>query len=71
MDDLKDLLKLLNLDYPIDEETKNGKESTVPTLSNKDLVQHIEFVLRLAGDNGIELDLVREDWEKLMKDSRI
>ena len=70
MDDLKDLLKLLNLDYPIDEETKNGKESTVD-ISNKDLVQHIEFVLRLAGDNGIELDLVREDWEKLMKDSRI
>lgn len=67
VDDLKQLLKLLNLDYPVDEETTNGKEST-KDIGTKDLLQHIEFVLYVAGYNGVELDMVREDWEQLIKD---
>jgi hypothetical protein len=79
VDDLKQLLKLLNLDYPVDE--KNSVETdleyfermqkvSTTEIGTKDLLQHIEFVLYVAGYNGVELDIVREEWAELIKNYR-
>lgn len=64
MDDLKQLLKVLNVDYGVDIE-KDCKVSTID-IEVKELLAHIEWVLLIAAQNCIELDLVREDWERLI-----
>lgn len=62
MDELKQLLKILNLNYPRDGE---NNVSTVD-ISNKDLCEHIEFLYQTAGYNGIELKMVKEEWDRLI-----
>jgi len=69
VDDLKQLLKLMNINYSVDE-TEEKKIST-SEIDSKALTQHIEWVLRIAGENGIELPLVTEEWEHLLNDSGI
>jgi hypothetical protein len=66
LDDLKQLLKLMNLDYPISEDEKESTKS----ISVENLLQHIEFVFYISGYNGIELDVIREEWELLLKNYR-
>jgi len=65
LDDLKQLLKILNFNYGVDME-KDCKVST-RDIEVKELLSHIEWVLRLALFNGIELDLVREEWDRLIQ----
>lgn len=65
-EDLKQLLKILNLDYPVDED-KDEKVST-RYISSKDLVEHVEYVFKIAAHNCIDLDVVREEWERLIKE---
>jgi len=66
MDDLKQLFKLMNLNYPIEQE---GKTST-SNITTKELGEHIEWVIKVMGENGIELDFIREEWDRLMKEAR-
>ena len=65
MDDLKQLLKVLNLDYAVDEE-KDKKIST-KDIENKALIQHIEFCIQVGIWSGIELNFICEEWERLIK----
>ena len=64
LDDLKQLLKLLNLDYKVDEE-KDKKISTTE-IEVKELLNHVEWVFKIASDNGIELKVVKEEWDRIV-----
>jgi len=65
VDELKQLLKILNLDYAVDESTKNGKVST-RDIEAKALSQHIEFIFKIAGENNVELSVIEEEWSRLL-----
>lgn len=65
LDELKQLLKVLNVDYGVD----NKKDCKISTrdIDSRNLVNHIEWVLKIAAENGIELELVKQEWEQLIK----
>ena len=63
-DNFKQLLKIVNLDYPRDE---MGIPISTTVIGNKDLTEHIEFIFYIAGMNGIELEVVKQEWENLRK----
>lgn len=63
VDELKQLLKVLNLDYQVDED--NDCKISTSNIDSRSLVNHIEWVLKIAAENAIELDLVKEEWEQL------
>lgn len=65
MDDLKQLLKVLNLDYAVDE--KKDRKISTKDIENKALIQHIEFCIQVGIWSGIELGFVQEEWERLIK----
>ena len=67
MDELKQLFKLMNLYYPIEED---GKVST-RDITSKELSRHIEFVLKIMGENGILLPFIEEDWDRILQDAGI
>jgi len=62
-DELKQKLKILNWDYPVDE--KEDIKVSTSDIETKTLVRHIDWVLRLSAFNGIELPLVKEEWDRL------
>ncbi len=64
MDDLKQLLKNMNLDYAVD----GDKKISTADIDSKALMQHIEFVIALAGENGIEFSFIQEAWDRLLQD---
>lgn len=62
MDDLKQILKNMNLDYAVDED----KKVSTSKIESNALIQHIEWCIRLAGLNGIEFSFVEDEWSRLM-----
>jgi hypothetical protein len=62
----KQILKYINLDYPRDE--KSYPLST-RDIGNEKLLQHIEFLIKLAGENGIEFIFVEQEWNLLLRRS--
>jgi len=67
LNDLKQIFKLMNLNYPIDKEDK----ASTTKISSKDLSDHIGWVLKIMGENGIELDFVHEQWERVLEQAGI
>ena len=67
MDELKQIFKLMNLYYPIEED---GKVST-RDITSKELTRHIEFVLKIMGENGILLPFIEDEWERMLQDAGI
>jgi len=67
MDELKQLFKLMNLDYPIEED---GKVST-RDITSKELSRHIEFVLKIIGENGVLLPFIEDEWQRLLEQAGI
>ncbi len=65
IEDLKEIFKYLNLNYPIDKEAK----SSTTKINSKDLSDHIEWVFKIMGENGIELELIRLEWERILKEA--
>ena len=63
MDELKQLLKNMNVDYAVDGEEKLSTSK----IDSKALSQHIEFVIALAGENGIEFGFIQDEWERLLE----
>ena len=63
MDELKQLLKNMNLDYAVNEDKKI---STVD-IDSKALMQHIEWCIRLAGDNNITFGFIEDEWARLLR----
>ena len=66
MEDLKDLLKNMNLDYEVDGDEKISTKD----IDSKNLMRHIEWCIKLAGLNSIEFSFVEDEWERLMKEIR-
>ncbi len=64
MDDLKQLLKNMNLDYVVDGDAKISTSD----IEAKALMNHIEFVIALANENGISFGFVEDEWTRLLND---
>lgn len=62
MDDLKQLLKNMNLDYEVNEDEKVSTKD----IDSKALIQHIEWCIKIAGENNITFGFVEDDWERLL-----
>ena len=62
MDDLKQLLKNMNLDYEIDDDEKMSTSK----IDSKSLMQHIDFVIAIAGENNISFGFIEDEWERLL-----
>jgi hypothetical protein len=67
MDDLKQLLKNMNLDYAVSED----KKISTSDIDSKALMQHIEWVIRLANENNITFDFVEAEWKRLLEQAGI
>jgi len=63
-ENFKQVLKYINLDYPRNE---YGHPLSTRDISNKELIQHIEFLIKLAGENGVEFSFVEQEWEILLR----
>jgi len=67
MDDLKQLLKNMNLDYSVDDD----KKISTADIDSKSLMQHIDFCISIAGENNITFGFIEEEWERLLKKANI
>tara|TARA_R110001632_G_scaffold83751_2_gene185243 strand:+ start:83 stop:388 length:306 start_codon:yes stop_codon:yes gene_type:complete len=65
IDELKQLLKLLNFNYKVDE--KNDIKVSTKDIDNKELSAHIEYVIKLCAENDIILPMVQEDWDLMIQ----
>jgi hypothetical protein len=63
MDELKQLFKLLNIDYPLSDNGE-GKLST-RDITNKELCRHIVFVEKILNENGIEFQHNIDEYERI------
>ena len=73
MDELKQIMKLMNIDYSVDGEDK----LSTTKVDNHQLMRHIDWIRKILNENGIEFDEDIEEWERLkqqaiemMEDSR-
>ena len=67
VDELKQALKYININYPIDDK---GKPISTNRIDAKRLSEHIEFIFKLCSINYIELPVVKEEWELLIQRAR-
>ena len=67
MDELKQIFKLMNIDYLADGEEKL---STVK-VDNFQLTKHIDFIRKILNENGIEFEEDIEEWERILQDAGI
>ena len=67
MDDLKQIFKLMNLNYEID----GDKKLSTTKIENKKLCDHIEWITKILNENGLEFDHDIEKWERLKLEAGI
>lgn len=65
LNQLKQALKYLNLDYP----RKDYLPLSTRDIGNKKLIEHIEFIFKIAGDNGISFDVIEQEWQRLLNEA--
>lgn len=65
LNELKQLLKIMNVDYGVDID-RDCKIST-KDIETKELLQHIEYVMKICGDNDITLPFVQEEWDLMIQ----
>ena len=63
LDDLKQIFKAVNFDYPIDDD---GEKVSTKEITDKELVQHLEFIYKTLGENGYLIPIIEEEWQRLM-----
>ena len=61
LDSVKQLLKAINLAYP----KTDDKPKSTAKLENIELLDHIEYLINLAGNSGYTLQFVADEWENL------
>ena len=76
MDELKQLLKNMNLDYAVQEHNADTpleylKKISTSDIDSKALMQHIEFSIALAGDNNITFGFIEDEWIRLLRQAGI
>lgn len=62
-------LKLTNPNYPKDESMITPLSTT--KIDSKAMTEHITWIERWAGLNGIEMPYIAEEWEQLLKEAGI
>ena len=67
MDELKQIMKLMNLDYLV---AGDGKMSTID-VDNRQLMRHIDWIRKILNENGIEFDEDIEKWERMKQEAGI
>tara|TARA_R110002074_G_scaffold400352_3_gene595602 strand:+ start:122 stop:481 length:360 start_codon:yes stop_codon:yes gene_type:complete len=65
VEELKQLLKILNFNYKVDK--KNDKKISTKDIDNKELLAHIEWVIKLCAENDIMLPMVQEEWDLMIQ----
>ncbi len=65
MDDLKQIFKLMNLNYVVD----GDKKLSTTKVDNKMLCLHIEWIVKILNENGLELDADVEKWERIKREA--
>ena len=68
MDSLKQLLKAINLQYPRD---SKGIPVSTRKIDSVELMQHIEYIIELCGNNGDILPFVADEWERIKMEAGI
>lgn len=63
----KDLMKQVNLDWPKDE---RGIGLSTTVLESRDIVQHLEWLRMVAGDNGFSFAEDAREWDRLINGIR-
>ena len=67
LDNFKQTLKLLNFNYP---RKNNAPPLSTRDITNKELVEHIEHIIKIAYQNGYKLSVVEQEWELILKEHR-
>lgn len=69
MDELKQIFKNMNIDYPIAE---NGEEKvSTRDITNKELCRHIVWVTKILNENGIEFFHDLDEYERIKMEAGI
>jgi hypothetical protein len=61
----RELLKYLDSNYP--RYLSNNELVSLRDIRNKDLVTHIEFIIKWCANYGIELQYVSDEWDRLLQ----
>lgn len=62
------LLKLINPHYP---KLNMILPASTKVLNSKQLTRHIQWVERWAGENGLELGYIVDEWEQILQEAGI
>lgn len=63
---LKHLLRSLDFDYPLDGEDK----ASSTRITDKELVNHIEWLFKVAGENGYTFKSIQAEWDRTIQQIR-
>ena len=62
MDELKQIFKLMNVEYKVDGE----KKLSTAKINSKALCEHIVWVTKILNENGITFKHDDEEWERIL-----
>ena len=63
----KEALKYLNDNYP--RYTDTGNLVSTKDISDRDLSDHVEFIIAWAGEYGITPQIIEDEWEALKQEA--
>ena len=66
-DKFKQAIKYANKTYPRHD---GGELVSTMLITNKDLGDHIEWIIRWSSSYGLTLKYIEEQWQELLKESR-
>ena len=65
-EELRTIFKFMDLNYPVDGEGKVSNRN----ISVRELLDHIEWIIKTLGMNGLELEFVAEEWQRILDEAR-
>lgn len=66
MDDLKQIFKLMNINYSVD----GDKKLSTAKINSKALCEHIIWITKILNENGITFKHDDEEWERILNNAR-
>ena len=67
MDELKQIFKLMNLDYLVD----GDKKLSTTKVDNTQLCRHIVWITKILNENGVTFNHDDEEWERIKLEAGI
>jgi len=65
MQELKEIFKLMNLDYAVD----GDKKISTAKINSKALCQHIVWITKILNENGHTFDYDDAEWDRIMAEA--